>query len=121
MKTAAQFQHSLDELKLDHLSKEGSKPKKGEVEKAVQQLQLLERDLNQEIHLLRSQYQARLARAMGGTTGRVLISNKRRVGGSLRAEEEARITSERDAKLAPYQKVKEAITGWLEKLEKASA
>ncbi len=121
MKTAAQYQHIFSEINTDTLLAEGTNASAEVLQAALDALQRLEADITLDMQILRVQYQARLARAMGGTTGRVLQSNKRRVGGSLRAEEEERIRTERDARLGPYQQVKEAIDTALEKLSALTA
>jgi len=120
MITAAQYQHQLSELSLDILdmaltSKTEAQEALPKIIAVQNQLQQIEQGINLELHVMRSQYQARIAGAEAGGSSRIMVSAKRRIGSSQRANEEARLTAERDEKVAPFQDLKSKVAELLVK------
>lgn len=122
MITAAQYQHQLAGLSLEVLdqpltSKADAQEALPKIVAIQDQLQQIEQGINLDLHVMRSQYQARIASAeAGGGSSRIMVSAKRRMGGSQRAGEEARLTAERDEKVAPYQDLKTKVVEILVKV-----
>jgi hypothetical protein len=124
MITPAQYQHQLADLKLDILdrsltSKVDAQAALTEINDLKDHLLQMEQSLNLELHVMRSQYQARKAAAEAGSSSRIMVSAKRRVGGSQRAGEENKLAAERGEKLAPFQELKSQVTELLAKVEAA--
>jgi len=122
MTTPAQYQHQLSQLRLEDIRVDGVTP--AEARESLNQLldlekhaQEIERAVNLDIQVLRSHYQGRQASAVAGNSSRVIVSNKRRVGGSMRAEEIERLTAEWDSKLNPLEEIKKEIQELLAKSE----
>lgn len=90
MATAAQFQHRLDEIKLE------------DTQGAQSALRQILEDLNREIQVIRGQYNPRIAAAEAGALGRQ-SSNRQRV------IEMEKLETERDQKLQPFQEMKEKV------------
>jgi hypothetical protein len=114
MITPAQYQHQLSEMDLSALEQGGEA-----LSTLEEKLREIERGVNQEMHVLRAQYQARLTAARAGSSSQVMVSNKSRPGSKKRDEEALRIENERDSKLAPYAEVKDKVDELLAKVEAA--
>ncbi len=108
--TAAQFQYQLNEL----MSQVPTGENKAGLEEARNRLAEMEQAVNMEMHILRGQYQARLASVNAGASTMVNLPNKR---GRQHAHEVERIEAERDEKLGPYQEVKTKIEESLKQLD----
>ncbi len=121
MITAAQYQHQLSGVSLEVLdqpltTKADAQEALPKIIAVQNQLQQIEQGINLELHVMRSKYQSRIASAeAGGGSSRIMVSAKRRMGGSQRASEEARLTAERDEKVAPFQELKSKVADILEK------
>ncbi len=122
MITPAQYRHQLSGLDFTILDK----PLAGKAEAAAalpgiialqNHLQQIEQGINMEMHVIHNQYQAKLSAAEAGSSGRIMVSAKRRVGSSQRANEEAHLTAERDEKINPYQEIKKATADLLARVE----
>jgi hypothetical protein len=124
MITPAQYQHQLADLKIDILdkpltSKVDAQAALTEINALKDHLLQMEQSLNLDLHVLRSQFQARRAAAEAGSSSRIMVSAKHRVGGSQRVDEENKLAAERDEKLAPFQELKSQVTELLDKVEAA--
>lgn len=114
MKTPLQYKNLINELDLDQIKTENIDP--ADVKQSIShlmeiqnQLKNTEISLNMDIHALRSQYQGRI---------KSLSINPHH---KPRVEEEQRVQDERDAKLAPYEEVKNQIQTLIEETSKRLA
>ena len=124
MTTPAQYRHQLSALDFNILDKPLTG--KAEAEAALpailalqNHLLQIEQGINMELHVIRNQYQAKLSAAEAGSSGRIMVSARRRVGSSQRANEEAHLNTERDEKIAPYQEIKNTMADLLGRVEAA--
>lgn len=122
MTTPAQYRHQLDEISSGQIPTENLTPVQVKENLAklaglVSQAQELERALNLDLQVLRTQYRSRAAAASSGLSSRVRVSNRNRPGSKDRAEEVEHITAERDARLAPYEEVKQDLEKFLASLD----
>jgi hypothetical protein len=111
MTTSAQYQHKLSELDLAPLSQPLSADTRPALETLQGQLRQIEQDINRELHLLRTQFQSRI--------DSVLNPNSQTGSGRKRTEQVERLERERDAKIAPFQAVRDSVTDLLQKVEAA--
>ena len=114
MTTPAQYRHQLDALKLAEIPTDGLKP--GDAQQSLlllqdltRQAQEIERSVTLQIQALRAQYQARRASAQAGASSRIMVSNKRRMGGKMRQEEMEKLDAERDEKIGPLEEIKKEV------------
>jgi len=124
MTTPAQYRHKLSGLNFDILdkpltSKEQASAALPEIIALQNHLQQIEQEINMEMHVIHNQYHSKLASAEAGSSGRVMVSAKRRVGSSQRANEEAHLAAERDEKIGPYQDIRKTAADLLVKAEGA--
>lgn len=122
MTTPAQYQHQLEELKARSIPTEDLTPAKAKtslqaVKDLISHAQEIERALNLDMHVIRTQFRSRSAAASAGLSSRVMVSHKNRPGSKDRADEVELINTERDAKLAPYEEVKKALEEYLASLD----
>ncbi len=116
MRTAAQYQHDVDELNCEGIQtaglseSEASKTLKKIVE-TEEKLRQIEASLNLDLHALERQYQGRATSMQ--------IQNPNR--SSHVREEEHRLDDEKQHKLAPYEEVKKKIEELRPQLEKMRA
>ena len=126
MTTPAQYQHQLSGFNVDILdkpltSKVDAQAALPEIVALQNNLLEIEQGINLEMHVMRTQYQTKIAGAEAGNSSRIMVSAKRRVGSSQRAGEEVRFAAERDKKLAPYHEVKDKVAELLAKVVAARA
>jgi hypothetical protein len=124
MTTPAQYQHQLSGFNYEILekpltSKVDAQAALPEIMTLKNSLLQLEQGINLDMHIMRTQYQSKLAGAEAGNSSRIMVSAKRRVGSNQRAGEEVRLATERDKKMAPYQEIKSRLAELLAKVESA--
>ncbi|HVN56076.1 MAG TPA: hypothetical protein VMT46_17220 [Anaerolineaceae bacterium] len=121
MTTAAQYEHQIAGLNLQNIPLQGLNKSQAQesLEKLLglqQRAMEIERALKLDLHVIRAQYQPRIAAATAGITSRVNISDKHRVGGKMRAEELEKVTAERDEKMAPLERLEKQVEEILAKI-----
>ena len=117
MKTAVQYDHDVQELKIEELKTENLSATKAEstlkkIGETQEKLQQIEASLNLDLHALEHQYQGRatsLSTQGGHRSGRAKI------------EEEQRLEEEKQRKLSPYLDVKKRIEALLPELNRMRA
>jgi hypothetical protein len=122
MTTPAQYHHQLTELSETTFSTDDLTPAKAKASLAklaeqIQNAQEVERALNLDMQVIRTQFRSRAAAASSGLSSRIMVSNRNRPGSKDRAGEVDQINSERDAKLAPYEEVKKQVEEYLASLD----
>ncbi len=122
MTTPAQYHHQLVELSettfpVDDLSPAQVKKSLAKLSDQIQHAQEIERALNLDIQVIRTQFRSRVAAASSGLSSRVMVSHKNRPGSKDRAGEVDLINTERESKLAPYEEVKKEIEEYLAGLD----
>jgi hypothetical protein len=104
MKTIAQYEHELSELKLEDLRAETPADQLAEAEN---KLKIIENSLSLELHAMKAQFQGRATSLAGQMSRR---------SGKARSEEEQRLDSERNTRLNPYQDLLDQMHHWQAKL-----
>jgi conjugal transfer/entry exclusion protein len=126
MTTLVQYQHQVDELKLENIPLKGVSPDQAResLEKLMdlqKHAQEVERAVKLDLQMIRTQYQSRIAATSAGNSSLVNISEKHRVGGKMRAGEVEKVNAERDSKIAPLEQVEKQLEEILAKVSVARA
>lgn len=121
MTTPAQYRHQFDELKAEPIPADDVATAQADaalerISELQTKAQELERAINLDLQVIRVQYRSRVAAATSGASSRVQVSNKRRLGSRMRAEEADQINLERDSKLSPYEEVRKEVEEYLAQL-----
>jgi len=114
MTTPAQYRHQIEQLDLDSIRLEGLTPEEAQRSlDAVADLQAhaqeIERAIHLDIQVIRTQFQRLERAASAGVSNQSNLTSKRRMSSRVRDEEVAKVDTERDARLAPYEEVRQEI------------
>jgi hypothetical protein len=122
MTSAEQYRHQISALGLDEMRLQASSLAEAQaaldnVRSLRKQLLQIKRNINLDMKTIRAEYQQRSSSAAAGSSAVMSLLGKRKLAGSLRADEKRRLSVERDRKLAPYDNVKLTIDDLLTQME----